>query len=106
MLFSLHEAIWGLELTGNVMFNKALQTTGPRAIKVGFIDFLQAVGISSRGYEPAGIYEGGIRATEDRELVLQAFEDFKHIPINNLTGTVRETQNCTVIGHKSLGKEW
>eukprot|EP00957_Ditylum_brightwellii_P207282 15352281-Ditylum_brightwellii.AAC.1 len=106
MLFSLHKVIWGLELTVNVMFNKAPQSTGPRAIKVGFIDFLGAVGISSTGYEPAGLYEGETQATEDGELVLQAYKDFKHIPINVLDGTVREKWNYTVIGHKFLGKEW
>uniref|UniRef100_A0A7S4S2B6 Uncharacterized protein n=1 Tax=Ditylum brightwellii TaxID=49249 RepID=A0A7S4S2B6_9STRA len=106
MLFSLKQAISLLKQTRNVMFNKAPQTTGPRAIKNGFICFLRAVGINTNGYEPAGIYEGGIRATEDGELALQAYEDFKHIPINDLAGTVREKRNCTVIGHKSLGKEW
>eukprot|EP00957_Ditylum_brightwellii_P082802 6295357-Ditylum_brightwellii.AAC.1 len=40
MLFSLQKAIWGLELTCNAMFNNAPRTTGPRAIKVGLVDFL------------------------------------------------------------------
>uniref|UniRef100_A0A6V2JT61 Uncharacterized protein n=2 Tax=Ditylum brightwellii TaxID=49249 RepID=A0A6V2JT61_9STRA len=96
MLFSLKQAISLLKQTRNVMFNKAPQTTGPRAIKNGFICFLRAVGINTNGYEPAGIYEGGIRATEDGELVLN----------DDMVGTVREKRNCTVIGHKSLGKEW
>lgn len=48
-------AIWNSVSIDN---DKAPYTTGPRATKNGVIQFLQAVGIDTDGYLPAGIYFG------------------------------------------------
>jgi len=58
MYTSLHSglmAIWNLGSIGN---NRAPYTTGPRATKNGFIEFMKAVGVDTNGYIPAGVYIG------------------------------------------------
>lgn len=58
MYTSLHwglRAIWSLDSISN---NKAPYTTGPRATKNGFIDFMAVVGVQTNGYIPSGIYVG------------------------------------------------
>ena len=58
MYTSLHSAlvaIWSLESISN---NKAPYTTGPRATKNGFIEFMRAAGVESNGYIPEGEYIG------------------------------------------------
>ena len=40
------------------MVNNAATTTGPKAVKVGFIKFMAEVGVETDGYIPAGIYVG------------------------------------------------
>ena len=58
MYTSLHwalMAIWNLE---SISDNWAPYTTGPRATKNGFIEFMNAVGVETNGYIPAGEYIG------------------------------------------------
>lgn len=54
----LESGIYKLKQTGNVMVNNAATTTGPNAVKVGFIKFMAEVGVETNGYIPAGIYVG------------------------------------------------
>lgn len=54
----LETGIYNLKQTNNVMVNNAATTTGPKAVKVGFIKFMAEVGVETTGYIPAGIYVG------------------------------------------------
>ena len=54
----LETGLYNLKQTGNVMVNNAATTTGPKAVKVGFIKFMAEVGVETDGYIPAGIYVG------------------------------------------------
>jgi len=58
MVHALKEAIRMLSLTGNVMRNQSPFTTGPRALKNGFIFFMAEANVTTTGYIPAGLYVG------------------------------------------------
>jgi mannosyltransferase OCH1-like enzyme len=58
MYTSLHSALMAIWQLESIQNNKAPYTTGPRATKNGFIEFMKAVGKETDGYIPAGIYVG------------------------------------------------
>eukprot|EP00980_Cylindrotheca_fusiformis_P030639 scaffold25149_cov122-Cylindrotheca_fusiformis.AAC.2 len=54
----LETGIERLKQINNVMVNNPAQNTGPGACKVGFIEFMAAVGVQTTGYIDAGVYVG------------------------------------------------
>ena len=54
----MRRAIRNLQQTVNVMINNPAGSTGPGALKIGFIDFQRAIGVHSNGYVTQGIYYG------------------------------------------------
>jgi len=66
MLQTLNEAIIRLQKTRNVMINNPATNTGPRALKIGYICFRNAVGDYTNGYDVAGVYEGALLQIDGR----------------------------------------
>jgi len=66
----LRSACKDLYSTANVMINNPAFLTGPGAVKRGFVQFLKATNSNSTsgGYEPEGIYHGGLGAELESEL--------------------------------------
>ena len=58
MKYTLKAGLKSLEQTVNVMINNPAKTTGPNALKIGFIQFMAAGGIQTNGYVQAGKYVG------------------------------------------------
>jgi len=47
---------------GNVVNVQLPKKTGPGAVKLGYITFQAAMNITTNGYDPAGVYHGGVGA--------------------------------------------
>jgi len=60
LLHALNTAVNALWVSKNVMKNLPAQNTGPHALKIAMILFRRAINITSEGYEPEGIYNGGV----------------------------------------------
>jgi hypothetical protein len=64
MYLSMKRGLEALYTIPNVMVNNPAQSTGPNALKVGFILFQEALNITTAGYEPEGFYEGDYLSTD------------------------------------------
>lgn len=67
MLYSAIRKVYNKSF-GNVLKNMPPQTTGPNAVKVGYILFIRAAGGNTTGYDPAGIYYGSTNMNLTKEL--------------------------------------
>ena len=92
------------------MVNLPAQRTGPKALKIGFILFQNAVGVYSNGYIPAGIYEGALNEdgslyNDDNNLLFADNTTQADITSRNITNN-NERRYVTVVGNKAFRKQY
>ena len=97
------------------MVNLPAQRTGPKALKIGFILFQNAVGVYSNGYIPAGIYEGALNQdgslkTDYDDLIFTdktktTTQADAIITSRNRTNN-NERRYVTVVGHKTNSQQY
>jgi len=88
----------------NVMVNYPPIATGPGAVKRGFIKFLRATNstTTSDGYEPAGIYDGGLGVEFESELPwYKIMVDEEYPPRPQFTN-----RTVTIIGNKAYWQQY
>ena len=105
----LNEAIVTLTRIGNVMVNNPPRNTGPRAMKKGFVVFRNEVGVITKGYISAGIYERAMREDGlmriDNDTLFVRDDGPDDICSRNTTNE-QERRFVTVIGEKRKNKQY
>ena len=108
-LHTLNSGIELLHATKSVMYNLAPYTTGPRAVKVGFIRFQNVSGIRTNGYmQPDNVnpYSGGKFTYPAAAVTIAANGTipFTEGDINSMQD--RRNYTVTVVGNKTKAKEF